>query len=365
MIMTYKLRASLTFVLVSQLLWMIPAADARGDLGPRAEPRVQKGDKDAKSKESGKKEKQKADKKTDEVEAKPKLTRDEGRDLRNVMWQEQADIAGLDLYYGPGGREGSPETATKFTFVSRDPKGTSEKIIVEDDKGRKWTVKFGPEARPETAATRLAWAAGYHTDWDYLVKQAHIEGRGGFDVWDVRFKSHDDGFKHTGYWSWEANPFMGTRDLQGMKVLMALLNNWDLKWDNNKIAAPRKKSGGDTNERVYYIADLGATFGATGSFFHFLPNAPAGSKDQPDAYAKQQFIAGVRDGQVEFNYKGKDPGALKGVTVENARWIGNLLGRLSDKQLSDAFRAADYNDAEVTTLVRSVRSRINELQNLK
>lgn len=364
--MTMMNKRQITLMLLPLLLCLIPSPGARAGFGLHAGLSKQEGDTQTKATKSDKKDKTKKDKKAADDESVPvKLTKDEGRDVRNVMWQEQTDIGSLDLYYGPGGREGSPETATKFTFISRDPKGTSEKIVVEDDKGRKWIVKFGPEARPETAATRLAWAVGYHTDWDYLVKKTHIEGRGGFDVWDVRFKSHDDGFKHSGYWSWESNPFMGTRDLQGIKVLMALMNNWDLKWDNNKIAKPAKKSGGDKNERVYYVADLGATFGKTGSFFHFLPNAPAGTKDQPEVFAKEKFIDGVRNGQVQFHYKGKDAGALQGVTVENARWIGGLLGRLSDKQLSDAFRAADYNDAEVTILVKAVKGRINELQNLK
>jgi hypothetical protein len=149
---------------------------------------------------------------------------------------------------------------------------------------------------------------------------------------------------------------------------MALLNNWDLKVDNNKIIRPDKKSGGDRDVRIYYVADLGGTLGSTGSFFTKLPffgSAPAGTKGDPVAYSSQIFIDGVRSGQVVFHYKGKDPKVLEGVTVENARWMGNLLGRLSDKQLSDAFRSGGFSDSEVTTYVRAVRSRINQLKNLK
>ena len=290
------------------------------------------------------------------------------RELHNVMWSEPSNIESLDLFNGLGGADGAPEPQGKFTFEKRVSTGTSEKIRVKDDKGREWTVKFGPEAKPETAATRIVWAAGYHVDQDYFVKRTHIEGRGGFDVWDVRFERHDDGYKELGLWSWEANPFLGTRELQGLKVLMALLNNWDLKVDNNKIVRPGKKSGGDRDTQVYYIADLGATFGSTGSFFAKLPffgNAPAGTKGDPDAYAAQAFIEGVKNGQVVFHYKGKDPKALEGVTVDNARWMGDLLGRLSDKQLADAFRAGGFTDAEIITYVKATRGRINQLKNLK
>src|SRR5262249_32294605 len=94
-------------------------------------------------------------------------------------------------------------------------------------------------------------------------------------------------------------------------------------------------------------------------------NAPAGTKGDPQGYASQPFINGTRNGQVIFNYKGKDPKALEGITVDNARWMGSLLGRLSDKQISDAFRAAGYDDSDVSIYLRAMRDRINQLKNLK
>jgi len=323
-------------------------------------------DKDKKPKKD-KKEKQdkKADKDGDKADKSATVS---DRELRNVMWSEPSNIESLDLFNGPGAADGAPDPQGKFTFEKRVSSGTSEKIHVTDDKGRKWTVKFGSEARPETAATRIVWAAGYHVDQDYFVKRTHIEGRGGFDVWDVRFERRDDGYKEAGLWSWEANPFLGTRELQGLKILMALINNWDLKEDNNKITRPSKKSGGNRDEQLYYIADLGGTLGVTGNFFRNLPffgNAPAGTKGDPDGYAIQPFIEGVKNGQVVFHYKGKDPKALEGVSVENARWMGDLLGRLSDKQLADAFRAGGFTDAEIITYVKATRGRIDQLKNLK
>lgn len=314
--------------------------------------------------------KDKGEKTKEPKEEKKEKKKDKGGsgEGRNAMWEDPTDLESRDLFYGAGGQDGAPDPNAKYTFVERVKTGTSEKIHVEDDKGHKWQVKFGAEAHPAPAAARIAWAVGYHVDVDYFVKRAHIEGRGGFDVWDVRFKRRDDGFKDTGTWSWHSNPPVEARELQGLKALMALLNNWDLKTDNNKIVHPSKKSGGDRNEEIYYVSDLGATLGKTGSAFHSLPflaSAPAGSKGDPVGFADQAFITGVRNGQVVFNYKGKDPKALEGVTAENARWMGSLLARLSDKQLSDAFRAGGFNDAEVKMYVRATRARINELKNVK
>jgi len=330
-----------------------------------------KADKSEKADKAKKSDKDKGTK-TDKAEKKEKKNKDAATssngEPRPVLWEEPTDLESRDLFNGPGGAEGAPDPKGKFTFVERSKSGTSEKIHVDDDRGRKWQVKFGAEAKPAPAASRIVWALGYHVDTDYFVKRTHIEGRGGFDVWDVRFKRRDDGYKEEGTWSWHAGPFAGTRELQGLKVLMALINNWDLKEDNNKIIRASKKSGGDRGELVYYVSDLGATFGKTGSAFRKIPgfhNAPAGSKGEAGPYSDQVFIEKVANGQVVFNYKGKDPKALEGITVENARWLGNLAGRLSDKQLSDAFRASGFSDGEITLFVRAVRARINELKNLK
>lgn len=285
-----------------------------------------------------------------------------------TLWKEPDAIENLDLFYGPGGAEGAPDASGTFTFIRRSTSGTSKKIIVKDDKDRQWTVKFGAEARPETAATRILWAMGYHVDEDYFVKRAHIEGWKEGDALNVRFERTQNGLKEMGLWTWEDNPFKGTRELDGLKVLMVLLNNWDLKTVNNKVLRYDKDSGGDRGERIYYVADLGATFGSTGSLARKIlvfSDAPAGSKGKPSDYSHQTFIDGVRNGEVRFHYKGKDQDALKGITVEKAKWMGSMLGRLSEKQLGDAFRAAGFDDSEVSTYVRAMQERIGELQNLK
>lgn len=304
--------------------------------------------------------------KAEKKKEKPRVV--DGTEGRPLLWNEPGAIESLDLFYGAGGSEGAPDLTGRFTYVGADTNGTQKKIYVIDDKGREWTVKFGEEARPETTATRIVWAAGYHTDEDYFVDRVHIDGMPGGDATNVRFKRRHNGLKEVGLWTWENNPFVGTRELDGLKVLMVVMNNWDLKVVNNKVVRPTKKSGEDTDERIYYVGDLGATFGKTGSLIHdlHLPgDPPAGTKDKPGQYAHQAFIDGVRDGAVRFHYKGKDPSALKGIRVENAKWMGDILARLSDKQLRDAFRAGGYNGSEASMLVRALQDRIKELQDLK
>jgi hypothetical protein len=67
---------------------------------------------------------------------------------------------------------------------------------------------------------------------------------------------------------------------------------------------------------------------------------------------------------VKFAYSGKNSTLFKDITVEDAKWIGDLLSRLSDEQLTDAFRAGNFTAEEIQMLVPAVRARINQLVNL-
>lgn len=297
---------------------------------------------------------------------------------RPVMWQEPNSIERRDLFYGPGGREGAPDPNAKYTYLRDSKGGTQRKIIVKDDLGREWTVKFGLEVRPETTASRIVWAVGYHADQDYFVREVQIEGIKPRTVYDVRFERRDDGFKEQSGWDWKKNPFAGTRELDGLKVLMALLKNWDLKADNNKASYSKSK-----DHLVYYVSDLGATLGRTGTFLNNFPvlnkvlflgdlpadNTPFGakkSKGDPKAFAEEKFISGVHRGQVKFHVeRTRCKEIFKGVSVENARWIGGLLGRLTDNQLNDAFRAGGFNEEETAIYRRTFKERIRQLQSLR
>jgi hypothetical protein len=289
--------------------------------------------------------------------------------LRPILWRDPVDIESRDLFYGIGGPEGAPDPSAPFTYVRRKNTGTQKKIIVKDVHGREWTVKFGPEARPETAATRIVWAAGYHVDEDYFVPRARIVGEKNIDARNVRFERRDDGFKEVGNWSWESNPFLGTREFEGLKVLMALLKNWDLATRNNDIKTWKKEPG----PQIYYVADLGATFGRTGTFLNNLYGnapgtvsfSPGKAKGDPYAYTNERFIKEVRGGRVYFTMRrSHSRNRVNGVSVQSARWMGAMLGRLSDKQLTDAFRASGYDNAETALLVSVMRARITQLQRL-
>src|SRR5690242_13834177 len=102
---------------------------------------------------------------------KKKKDKDETQSLPNapaVLWRAPTDITSRDLYLGPGGEAMKPKLG-KVTYIKEDTGGHTKKWRVRDASGQEWVVKFGNEAQPETAASRLVWAAGYYTDVTYFV----------------------------------------------------------------------------------------------------------------------------------------------------------------------------------------------------
>jgi hypothetical protein len=276
-----------------------------------------------------------------------------------VLWQEPDDIASRNLLLGSGGARMRPNLR-RLTFIKEEKGGWSKKYRVRDASGRVWVAKVGKEAQSETASTRLLWAAGYMTEITYLVPRVTIPGKGVFQ--NVRFEARPENIEREGMWEWERNPFIGTREFQGLKVMMVLLNNWDTKDENNVLLVVPARDGG--TQLRYAISDLGATLGDTGKWpllWRFTR-----SRNDPKGFRGDKLIDEIKeDGRVDFEFSGKKRGIYNDITVEQASWIGRLLARLSDAQLRDAFRAANYSPAEVRALSRAVRARINELANLR
>src|SRR6266550_882540 len=277
-----------------------------------------------------------------------------------VLWRAPSDIARRDLYWGPGGKALQPDLS-KVTLIEKEKGGYSTKYRVLDGSGREWVVKLGKEAKGETAASRLMWATGYFADTNYLVPKVYVEGLNK-TLYNVRFGLRPKEVKRIDGWRWNQNPFAGSRQFQGLKVMMALLNNWDIKDSNNKVAVVRNQKIAD-NELRYFVSDLGGSFGKVSHIPRFLYFKP--DRNNPKAYVKTRLIDKVKDDRVNFHYKLKRKDLFKNITVDQAQWINGWLSRLSDRQIEDAFRAANYSPDEVRMMSRGVRTRIGELNSVR
>ncbi len=288
-----------------------------------------------------------------------------------AMWRDPGDVAALDLFYGVGGKGRAPSQTDKFVFLKVATSGASPKFDVKDQHGNVWRVKLGEESRTETAATRLLWAAGYFVDEDYFLPMLSV-----IDLPDkflsqvgpgARLERRISAHKDLGDWSWNSNPFEETREFGGLRVMMALLNNWDLKTSNNAIIEVE-------GERRYMVKDVGATFGKTGGLGDR-------TKGRLDDYVTSKFIDETNGQGVDLTLRSRPPFLLavdffhyqqlakrekvgKAIPRAHAKWLGEMLARLSDEQIRDCFRAAGFAPPEVEGYTIAVRKRIAQLTSL-
>jgi hypothetical protein len=298
--------------------------------------------------------------------------------LPAVIWRDPGHIASLNLFYGAGGKGHAPDPNGTFTFVKEDMQATSPKFDIEDEQGIQWRVKLGEEPASETAATRFLWAAGYFVDEDYYLAELKVRRLPRLHRGDrfvstdgtvrrARLERKSKDVKKVGTWDWFDNPFLDTRELNGLRVMMSLVNNWDLAQTNNAIAA----IGAD---RRYLVADVGATFGNTGNSF-------TRSKSSPTEYADSTFIENQTSVSIDFVLHSR-PFFLSAINLPNyrhrtrmervtrqipradAKWLGRRLARLSDEQIRDGFRAAGYTHDDIEMYTLAMRKRIAELDAL-
>ncbi len=299
-----------------------------------------------------------------------------------VLWEDPGAIADKDLFLGRGGAEHQPKPP--FTFISEDRNGTNPKFDARDADGKKWRVKLGSEARPEVVASRLLWAVGYFVNEDYVLPHATVDGIGmkrgrdlihGQQITDARFERKPGEQKKIGIWEWKANPFKDSKEFNGLRVMMAVMNNWDLKDVNNAVYQDDKH-----DRQILLVSDIGATFASNDEHVHHDTD-----KGNLKSFEHSKFITKKTAKDVSFGTPMLPAGlllrqgpVLLGETVRrsaidwighdiplaDARWMGGLLGQLSHQQLEDAFRAGNFPDAEREVFVQIVEQRIAELKAL-
>jgi hypothetical protein len=304
-----------------------------------------------------------------------------------VIWRDPGNISARDLRYGPGSAELAP--VAPFTFIEEVKSGESPKIKVRDARGVKWTVKLGEESQAETVSTRLVWSIGYFAEEAYYYDRVRIRrlpqlSRGRQFVTrrnvlnGARFEPVRAHLEPGPSWDWTKNPFQGTQELSGLKIMMILLNNYDARRNNNKIFFVKDPVSGGIEAR-HYVTDLGATLGKADGL------GGNRSKNDLSDFLSTRFVIGVEeDGSVEFDYdtrptklgmfsivylpyyrgEVKKEKSMRGIPVDHARWVGSLLSQLTDKQLQDAFAAANYKAAITNAFVKALRDRINQLNQL-
>jgi hypothetical protein len=261
---------------------------------------------------------------------------------------------GRDLFWGVGGQRLAPDPTVRYTVIEIKRSGFSRGYTLKDPKGREWSAKFPPEAPTEVTASRILWGAGFHQPPIYYLKEWTAEkATSPNPQLPARFreKSPDlHGLDGTGPWSYYENPFVGTREMNGLLVLQIMLGNSDLKDQQNviyKLAEPFEGA------KHWYVArDLGQAFGRTG-----VIDAPRGD---PAVFEQTPFIKGVAAGKVQFDYRGRHKALFNNIKPADVRWICSQLQQLTGDQWQDAFRAGGFAKSVADRFIRRMKQKIDE-----
>ena len=294
---------------------------------------------------------------------------------RHRIWHEPTPADALDLRFGPGGQDGVP--VAPFEFIEEHLTGSQPCVAVLDARGRRWRVKWGHEAKPEAFAVRFAWACGYFAEVTHYAATGRVENARNLSrarsclqedgtFADARFELEDRSVRmlfdeHS--WSWDDNPFVGTPQLSGLKLVVMLLSNWDTKdrrdvsrGSNTAIFEHRTSRWG--REARYLITDWGGAMGKWGT------NPVSRGRWDPEGFAAQtpQFVTGVTDGWVNFGYQGQRTVEIaRNISLDHVAWFYRYASRLTEQSLRGGLLACGANEDEAARFTSSILDRIRQL----
>jgi hypothetical protein len=278
------------------------------------------------------------------------------------LWEQPADLEQRDLFHGEWGLEYAPDPAATYALVERKHTGINPGMTVVDPIGRSWSVKQASLDEPsaegpiEVVLSRLLSAVGYHQPPVYYLETFRLK-----DEWGThtepggRFRLKLKALKDRGEWSWQQNPFVGTQPYQGLLVILLMFNSSDLKNSNNTMYEYRADNGA---ARWFVVRDIGSALGSTG---RFTPR-----KGDPRGFQAEPFITGIREGFVEFHYRGWHQELFRQrITPADVVWASDLLARLSARQWHDAFRAGGYTTRVAGPFITRLQEKVAEGRQLR
>jgi len=299
----------------------------------------------------------------------------------NVLWSDPGDVASFDFVNGIGGEALAPRPP--FRFDGEDMSGTQPKIKVIDSSGASWNVKFAHEAPASAFSTRLAAACGYYVEIEYFLVTGHVDGVHGltraakwFDAngnfRGGRFQLRSGSYKFLdGYnWAWDSNPFLGTPQFNGLRILDMLLSNWDAK-DAHFFSDEGAKGTSDSNLAVFQdmqadhhrylfmVSDWGETLGKWSD----IPGLRDGW-DCPGYTAQTPgFVVRAGGAGVQFGFRGTNKSTVsKGIRVSDVQWLMPYLGRVTDDQIRQGLTTSGATPDQVGCFWRALRDRIEQLR---
>jgi hypothetical protein len=289
-----------------------------------------------------------------------------------VLWKDPGDVTRIDFTQPAGGAKNTPQPP--FSFLSESLRGSSPKVLVRDSAGVKWRVKGGLEPNAESFSTRFVAALGYYVEPSAFVAHGKVEGvtslkraagfiqpdgsfsNGSFELRSSKLKAM------TQDWAWNRNPFLGSKEFNGLKVVMMLLSNWDNKdardrWIGSNTGIAQHQVNGRI-QLIYRVTDWGQTLGAWGTGM-----TPKGWNCGSFTAQTKTFLQGRAGDHLRFGFVGlHNDGFEDGIKIDDVRWLLGYLGKITGAQIQDGLKASGASPVETTCFAEQLRERINLLQ---
>ena len=296
------------------------------------------------------------------------------QDPAKTIWRDPGQIERVDFAAAAGGVTIAPKAP--FHYQGEPSGGASAKILVTDSAGLEWRVKAGPEARADSFCTRFAAALGYFSEVTWFRAEAGVEGfdarrrpriidsRGRATWVSFELREPNTRFAPEG-WTWTESPFAGTPELNGLKILVMLLSNWD-----NKDARDARRGSNvgvwDREEdgrrvRAYFVNDWGQSMGG------WKTRWGNGTAWDCRTYSSESanFASLGADSRVRFGYRGQHTADFSsGITRDDVRWFMKYAGRITDAQINTGLLVSGASKEEQTCFSAALRKRLEQLRRI-
>ena len=161
--------------------------------------------------------------------------------------------------------------------------------------------------------------------------------------------------KSIGPWDFGQLGHADWRELRGAGLLAAWLGWFDTRFDNTRLRIVKQN---DEVRLAHYFTDLGGVLGETGGWLFSRGESPNAF---PWTFTRPPLWQGPHRLARPLRLQGYRPiaftAAFAAMTIDDARWMGRLLGRLTEQQVVQALVASGYDSAEVRLYTEKLLSR--------
>ncbi len=195
---------------------------------------------------------------------------------------------------------------------------------------------------------------GFESDIAYLITK------------EVNLRPRDagPGADNLGSWDYNYLDHPKRRELRGMCVLDAWIDNWDVRWGNTKLQLVKGDDDKPTLRHV--VSDLGGILGDSSGLFRFHQGRFHNGliPDKPNSFS-WTFTAPLKPGQdsvpIKFYMPITKVAPFYQMNIDDARWMARIISELTENQIKQALVAANYDAAWSRLLLEKLVSRRDQM----